>query len=74
MASSSADLKGMKKALTDEGWMSMNLEAPKSTGYKKKGPDCYKIGMGRLIPEAWPTLEDFLFVYGLLFFANGFSK
>ena len=58
MASSSADLKGMKKALTD----------------KKKGPDCYKIGMGRLIPEAWPTLEDFLFVYGLLLFANGFSK
>ena len=76
MASSSKD---MKKALTEdgrknEGWMALNLEEPKSKGNKKKGPQLCKIGMGRLIPEAWPTLKDFLFVYGLLFFSMGFRN
>ena len=72
MASSSKD---MKKALTEDGWFEMNLDEPKkSKGYKKKGPELCKIGMGRLIPEAWPTLKDFLFVYGLLFFSMGFRN
>ena len=73
MAGSSKD---MKKALTEDGWFeALNLDEPKkSKGEKKKGMELGKIGMGRLIPEAWPTLKDFLFVYGLLFFSRGFGN
>ena len=64
-----ASSKDMKKALTEDG-----QEGCMKLKMKKKGPELYQIGMGRLIPEAWPTLEDFLFVYGLLFFSRGFGN
>ena len=74
MASSSKDMKALTEDGRRGGWMQLNLEEPKSKGNKKKSPQLCKIGMGRLIPEAWPTLKDFLFVYGLLFFSGGFRN